>query len=206
MEPAMMINTQACTQLSNNQINTHLGLIIEKKPTIVSFQNQENEVNLEQINFKENKKRSVKNLEKINSFENPTMRKILVVDDVITINDSITKLLKNIIIENNMKTEVIQCLDGVDLLSEVIKDQKLGNLIDLIIADENMDFLNGTEAVEILRKIERKKQIKIPYIVSSTTDEGVKEKLNSLKVTKILPKPINKNSFVNVLKDLKMIK
>lgn len=164
---------------------------------------KENENNSE-INFKGIQKNStIKKLRKINTNK---MKKILVVDNAITINDYITNLLRNIIDEKNMRNEVIQCFDGVDLVSEVFNDQKNGNLIDLIIVDENMDFINGTEAIGILRRIERDKQIKLPYIVSSTNDEGVKQKLNSLNVTKIIPKPINKNSMVNVMKELKIIK
>jgi len=101
--------------------------------------------------------------------------------------------------------KVVQCFDGVDLLSQVLNDQKNGNLIDFVICDENMDFINGTEAITLLRKLEKEKRIKIPYIVSSTTEEFIHDKLSSLGVTKILSKPINKNSLINLMKELKLI-
>ena len=126
-------------------------------------------------------------------------------DDVLTINNSITKLLDTIIKENSLNMKVVQCFDGVDLLSQVLNDQKNGNLIDFVICDENMDFINGTEAITLLRKLEKEKRIKIPYIVSSTTEEFIHDKLSSLGVTKILSKPINKNSLINLMNELNLI-
>ena len=87
-------------------------------------------------------------------------RQILVVDDVETIVNSISKLLNLIMKENNIKYDIIKCHDGIDILNEVINDQKREqSLIDLIITDENMDFVNGTDAISLLRKIEDKKKL-----------------------------------------------
>lgn len=145
---------------------------------------------------------------KINSFDNISVkekRKIIVVDDVVSLNDCITNLLESIIREKNLNTEVIQCLDGVEILGEVVRDQRNGNLIDFIIIDENMDFMNGSEAIALLRKLEVEKKIRVPNIISSTTDELIQDKLRSLNVKKILGKPISKNSLKNYMKELKLI-
>ena len=101
---------------------------------------------------------------------------------------------------------IIQCFDGIDLLKEIINDQKNGNLIDLIIADENMEFMNGTQALSILRDLELQSKVKLPYIISSTTDILCEKKIKSLNIQKILPKPINKDSLVNVIEEINNLK
>ena len=134
------------------------------------------------------------------------MRKFLVVDDVETINNSISHLLKKIIKEKNLKYEVIQLNDGIDILNEVINDQKRGdkNMIDLIITDENMNFINGTDAISLLRKMEGSNKVRVPHIISSTNEAYIEERMDVLKVYKILPKPINKGSLENALENLKL--
>jgi CheY-like chemotaxis protein len=105
-----------------------------------------------------------------------------------------------------MNYDVIQCYDGIDILNEVINDQKrIKSLIDLIITDENMDFINGTDAIALLRKLEHTKKIRVPHIVSSTTEAYIEEKMEILKVYKIISKPVNKNSLINLLEGLSIL-
>ena len=130
-------------------------------------------------------------------------RKIVIVEDDSIINDTIKTLMKKIFEVKNLDISIIQCYDGIDLLKEIIDDQKNGNLIDLIIMDENMEFMNGTQALTILNDLESKRKAKIPYIVSTTTYQFSTKKMNFLKIKRMLPKPIDRNSMVNVLKELK---
>jgi CheY-like chemotaxis protein len=76
----------------------------------------------------------------------------------------------------------------------------------LYFTDENMDFINGTDAIALLRKMEQTKKIILPNFVSSTNEPYVEEKMEILKVYKIISKPINKNSLINLLEDLKLLK
>ena len=46
-------------------------------------------------------------------------------------NKSIKNLLEKIIETKNLAISVVQCYDGIDLLKEIIDDQKNGNFIDL---------------------------------------------------------------------------
>ena len=129
-------------------------------------------------------------------------RKIVIIEDDRIMNMTIKNLLMKIINLKKLDILVIQCYDGIDLLKEIMDDQKNGNLIDLIITDENMEFMNGTQALSILRDLESKSKVKLPYIVSSTTDQISDQKMNLLSIKKILPKPIDRNSLTNVLKEL----
>lgn len=133
-------------------------------------------------------------------------RKVLIVEDVPFISQTIKVLLESVFENNEKDINVIQCFDGVDMLSEVIKDHKEGNLIDFIITDENMDFVNGTVAIELLRKLESENRIKVPLIVSSTTEAFIERRLKDLKVEKILPKPIHLNHLMNLLEEIKYFK
>jgi CheY-like chemotaxis protein len=130
-------------------------------------------------------------------------RKILIVEDEVIMNKSIKNLLEKIIETKNLAISVVQCYDGIDLLKEIIDDQKNGNFIDLIIIDENMEYMNGTQALSILIDLELKNKVKMPYIISSTTDILTREKMDLLKIKKVLPKPITRDSMINLLKDLK---
>jgi CheY-like chemotaxis protein len=162
---------------------------------LFNFDSSNNKWKEENISFKKIEKSEI--IFKIN------YRKILIVDDEELMNKSIKKLLENIIYEKKLEISIIQCNDGIDLIKEVIDDQKNGNLIDLIITDENMEYINGTQALNILIDLELSNKVKIPYVISSTTEILNIETMKLLKIEKNLPKPITKNSLINVLKDLK---
>ena len=162
---------------------------------IFNFDSTNNKSNEENICFKKIEKSEI--ICKLN------YRKILIVDDEDIMNKSIKKILENIIKDKKLKISIIECHDGIDLIKEVIDDQENGNLIDLIITDENMQYINGTQALRILIDLELSNKVKIPYVISSTTDLLSIENMKSLKIEKNLPKPITKDSLINVLKDLK---
>ncbi len=37
--------------------------------------------------------------------------------------------------------EIVECYDGADMLFKIIEDQSNGNMIKLIITDENMEYM-----------------------------------------------------------------
>ena len=46
----------------------------------------------------------------------------------------------------------MQLNDGVDIIKQVMDDQFNGWLIKCVITDENIEYMNGSEAVKILKK------------------------------------------------------
>jgi hypothetical protein len=70
--------------------------------------------------------------------------------------------------------------DRVDIIGLVIKDQFMGNKIKSIITDENIEFINGSEAIKILRNLENRKKIKNIKIasISAFEDEVNKNIIN----------------------------
>lgn len=73
---------------------------------------------------------------------------ILIVDDNEIIRKSIKKLIKSIYKNNRI---LIVCLgDGIELIYFIMIDQIMNNLVKLIICDEQMIYLNGTESFRII--------------------------------------------------------
>jgi len=70
-----------------------------------------------------------------------------------------------------------------------------------------MEYMDGSECIELLREIEIENKIKIVNIVSVTSfeDDHNKEKILLKGANFIINKPCTRNSISNVLKDLKLI-
>ena len=70
--------------------------------------------------------------------------------------------------------------------------------------DENMEYLNGSETVKILRKLEEKNVINKYNYVSVTAFDDQETKNNIIKsgINSILSKPCTKSSLINVVKKL----
>jgi CheY-like chemotaxis protein len=65
--------------------------------------------------------------------------------------------------------------------------------IKYVFIDENMEYLNGSEAVQIIRKLEEKRKIKRYQIasISAFYDVYTKSRIINSGVNTIIPKPKN---------------
>jgi hypothetical protein len=126
------------------------------------------------------------------------------VDDCISILDSLSKILMEIIKESNSDIKVIKGNDGIDTLKLVYDDQFQDSSIKLIISDENMEFLNGSESFKILKKLEKSTKIK-PIKFAILTSDLKNDYYQSIGIDKIIDKKYDKNCFRYVLKDLSII-
>jgi len=70
-----------------------------------------------------------------------------------------------------------------------------------------MEFINGSEAVQIIRNLENKKKIKGITIASVTAfeDEIIKTGLVKAGVDYLLKKPCDKNSLLFFLRNLRFL-
>ena len=145
--------------------------------------------NLKFINMKEKdkiiKNESGNNKLQIDSFcfsfgnlTNESNFKIVVIDDHKFVRDSIVNLIKKVLklVQNN--AEIIEGSDGIELLNIVMKDKN--NRIKYIFTDENMEFLNGSEAIRILIKLENNKKIQKYQISSIKTFDDSETRNNIL--------------------------
>jgi CheY-like chemotaxis protein len=90
--------------------------------------------------------------------------------------------------------------DGIDLLNSIKKSRSEAEIdIKMIFIDENMDFLNGSETVLLLKKFERNGKIKkIPIIsVTAFDDKDNLSTILSSGVDKIISKPVSLQILLN---------
>jgi hypothetical protein len=124
----------------------------------------------------------------------------LIIDDLEIVLNSVAKTVMNALTEYGISDiGVIRGVDGVDALKEVIHDQAFHRIICIFI-DEHMNYINGNEAISMIRMMERNGRINKQYIckTSSEIDE------HNLADTTI-PKPIPNVILKDVFKTLKLI-
>ncbi|MFV0344502.1 MAG: response regulator transcription factor [Anaerocolumna sp.] len=105
------------------------------------------------------------------------MAKILILEDDILLNKTVTKFL------NNNGYEVVSCFDG-----EEAYDILQNNIFDLILSDIMMPNVDGFEFLETIREFNKE----IPIIFMSADDDfDAKQKGYRLGVDDYLVKPVN---------------
>ena len=156
-----------------------------------------------------NNKKNTQNANLMVEAESPNdnRKKILIIDDHFHVRETLKNLINKYLVNNKLSDlfKVEEGRDGSDIISSVIKDQFDHNLIKCIITDENMEFINGSEAIKILKMLERKNKIKKMIIASITAfeDEMNKNIIRDAGADYILPKPCsdaNLNKFFSEFK------
>ena len=118
-------------------------------------------------------------------------KKILIVDDNKLNIKVATKLLEP------YKVEITEATSGKECLDILEKDTSF----DLILMDDLMPNMSGTETLDILRKIERVEGYSIPVVVlTANAISGMKNKYLSKGFDDYLAKPIDKYELNRVLK------
>jgi signal transduction histidine kinase/CheY-like chemotaxis protein len=128
--------------------------------------------------------------------------KLVIVDDHKLVREYCLNILRLLLKDfNNSLYEIVECSDGIELLNEVRLDT--GNKIKLILTDENMEYLNGSESVRIIRNLEENRKIKQYHIVSITAfdDQETKERILNSGVNSIITKPCTKSVLSKLLVD-----
>ena len=128
---------------------------------------------------------------------------ILVVDDSEQLRKSIINILFKLPeITNSYK--VIEGNDGIDILKFVIQDQILGNKISMIFTDENMEYISGSESIQIIRNLEYQSKIKNVKIISLTAfeDSDTKNHILSKGADYVLTKQISLSNLKEVMKNV----
>ncbi len=99
---------------------------------------------------------------------------ILIIDDNQIIRNSIKKVIKSIKKTEKKENISVICLgDGIELLYMIMIDQIMRNMIKLIICDEQMIYLNGTDCFKIINNLIVEKKIsKIPFVFCSSNIEN----------------------------------
>jgi len=108
--------------------------------------------------------------------------------------------------ENEIEYEILEGVDGVDLLRYIVEDQTK-NSLKCIFTDESMEFMNGSEAIKIVRKMENENKIKNYFIVSVSGYEDLQSKhiLESAGANLVEKKPLMKSSMKEILEKIGVI-
>ena len=126
--------------------------------------------------------------------------KIVVVDDNKFIRGTTVNLIRNVLTNLNIiDIEILEASDGIDLLNMVRLDKSFK--IKVIFIDENMEYMNGSEAVRLIRKMEDNNKIKNYNIVSITAleDNDSRDRILSSGVNTIISKPCGKSDISKII-------
>jgi len=187
----------------NNLIYESENSSLRKNKTLNNKRKSSNN-NLKEANSKEEIKKvldkkdltiSEKQIENFNSIK----YQILVVDDNKTLRQSLISVISKFLKKRNLSKfyEIIECSDGVDILSYLVKDQAENNKIKCVITDENMEYMNGSEAIKILKNFENDNKIKpvVLAMISSFDIQYMENYFNVGDEIYFLPKPCNEKNF-----------
>ncbi len=124
--------------------------------------------------------------------------KILVIDDDVIIRKTTIKLVRSIIQNSNNNYQIIEGSDGKDIIDLVHHDRD--NLIKLILTDENMTYMLGSEAIYLVKLM-----IDIPIVsITAMDDEEGLSKIYKSGADIVLSKPVSKRQLEEVILSLKM--
>jgi signal transduction histidine kinase len=126
---------------------------------------------------------------------------IIIVDDHKLVRENTINIIRSILISTkSFSYQIIECSDGIELLNIVKNDKK--NKVKLILIDENMEYLNGSDTVKILRNLEDDKKINSYNIISITSfdDKETKSKILKSGLNEVITKPCTKSELKTIFK------
>ncbi len=132
---------------------------------------------------------------------------IVVIDDHKLVRQNTISLIHSVLLSFKFTDySILEGSDGIDLLDFVRKDKN--GRIKCIFTDENMEYLNGSEAVKIIRKLEKGNKVQSQKIVSITAfdDSITNNNIMNSGVNFILSKPCTKSSIVDILRTYLQVK
>jgi signal transduction histidine kinase len=128
---------------------------------------------------------------------------IVIVDDNAMLLSSLNNIIKKVLVSNNINNvQIFSGSDGIDLLKIIIDDQKGSNIVRCVFVDEFMEFMNGTEAIKIIREYQKLNKLRPLFIAKVSAMHIEREE----GVNMILEKPVRDKQIQNVLKLAGIIK
>jgi len=123
----------------------------------------------------------------------------LIVDDEYMIRNAMIRLFKNQINNKNQEVCFIEANDGIEGLLAIYLANLKQIKIDFVITDENMTYINGSYATEIIKNVIKNGKFQdIPIFMSTAIGKNyIEGKQGILK--KVFSKPMDKNSIRELL-------
>jgi len=179
---------------NNSYDHSIFDIINEKFDINMIYNNNNNNNDLKNILSNNYKKISIKHNSSIN-VENNIIPKILSVEDNLTNQQVINKMLNEIGVPSNYITNLF---DGVNFIENLEK----GNVYDIIFIDLKMPRLNGIEAVKEIQSKKLKKKTFFVAITATVTDDTIKECFK-IGMDAFIPKPIQMSDLINIINIVK---
>lgn len=139
---------------------------------------------------------------------NPTLSQVVVIcDDSNIILNSIKKMLEEVFEcyltkEERKEYEIVSLSDGVHLVSYVMDCMAKNINICLVLCDENMEYMNGSSALMLLKSLFEKGRITcdIPfYSITAFNDTSNFSSITKSGFADILGKPLTKKILLSLL-------
>lgn len=129
-----------------------------------------------------------------------TKNKIIIADDNSTVRKSLINILRSFG-EKLSNYELIEVDDGIDIIKEIIADQNNNNQIKAVFTDENMEYINGSEAIKILRELQKHNKIKncLYFSITAFEDHESKHKILRAGADLVLSKPASRRQVKEVI-------
>lgn len=119
-------------------------------------------------------------------------KKILIVEDSSTIRYEIK------IIVEQARMKLVEAANEIGLFMKI---EEYGKMVDLIIMDLTLEYENGFDLIEKLKKVDKYKDIPI-LIFTEHADKDTVLKAKQLNIAGYLRKPIQKEEFIKRVKSI----
>jgi len=178
---------------------------LQRKNTVI----EKNKKNLNEILFRRNLTIKSKNLDLLLKREEQKFN-ILIIDDSISIRSSCKFILLKLEKLRNCKMNIDEADDGFSGLNQIVNNLQQDKKYDLIILDDEMTYLNGTEMIKMIdliidkkfgQKIGLKKELFEKFVVCSANPDNLLYKMDGKNI-KTCPKPINLKYLQNYFDSL----
>ena len=117
---------------------------------------------------------------------------------------SMNKIVKDTCNSLNINCNIQLFLNGIECLYNMYIKSLRGDYYDLVLIDESMPCMNGSEVIIIIKNMVRDRQIRDLYVYSVTAydSETMKQQLKTIGYDGVLTKPISKSNIMNIINKL----
>jgi len=123
----------------------------------------------------------------------------IIVDDEYMIRNSMKRLITNQFSDDNIEVVIIEANDGIECLLAIYLANINQVKLDFIITDENMNYINGSYASEIIKTVIKSGKFQdIPIFMSTALGKNITDSKPSI-IKKVFSKPMDKNSIRELL-------
>jgi CheY-like chemotaxis protein len=131
---------------------------------------------------------------------------ILIVDDVSEIRHAVRNIIQSILKNRIHDYKIVEAADGIEFLYNVYFMIYQEREIVFAITDQMMNFMNGSDAINIINRLFSEMKIKeFPiFILTAFQDAYNRGIVSSSKANRVLQKPLDKVTLMQTLYDCKI--